>query len=151
MPDQRSRVALIFSRQMKNIIVLLLLMPLAADAQVDIVKDRRLDLLMQKQEELNRKAYLDNNRTGAGFRILVVSTNDRNQAFSVKTTLMREFPDQKTYLMYQSPYFKIHIGNFRTRKDADALRRQIMEIYPTGVIVIPSTVELKPEEDLQVN
>jgi hypothetical protein len=136
---------------MKNIIVLLLLMPLAADAQVDIVKDRRLDLLMQKQEELNRKAYLDNNRTGAGFRILVVSTNDRNQAFSVKTTLMREFPDQKTYLMYQSPYFKIHIGNFRTRKDADALRRQIMEIYPTGVIVIPSTVELKPEEDLQVN
>jgi hypothetical protein len=126
-------------------------MPLAADAQVDIVKDRRLDLLMQKQEELNRKAYLDNNRTGAGFRILVVSTNDRNQAFSVKTTLMREFPDQKTYLMYQSPYFKIHIGNFRTRKDADALRRQIMEIYPTGVIVIPSTVELKPEEDLQVN
>lgn len=136
---------------MKNIIVLLLLMPLAADAQVDIVKDRRLDLLMQKQEELNRKAYLDNNRTGAGFRILVVSTNDRNQAFSVKTTLMREFPDQKTYLMYQSPYFKIHIGNFRTRKDADALRRQIMEIYPNGVIVIPSTVELKPEEDLQVN
>lgn len=127
------------------------MMPLAADAQVDIVRDRRLDLLMQKQEELNRKAYLDNNRSGPGFRIMVISTNDRNQAIAVKTTLMREFPDQKTYLMYQSPYFKIHIGNFRTRKDADALRRQIMEIYPNGVIVIPSTVELKPEEDLQVN
>jgi len=136
---------------MKNLIILMLLLPLAADAQVDIVRDRRLDLLMQKQEELNRKAYMDNNRTGPGFRILVVSTNDRNQALAVKTTLMREFPEQKTYLMYQSPHFKIHIGNFRTRKDADALRRQIMGIYPNGVIVIPSTVELKPEEDLQVN
>lgn len=136
---------------MRPFLFILLLLPLGALAQVEIVKDHRLDLLMEKQEELNKKAYLDNNRTGPGYRILVVSTNDRKQALDVKTRLMREFPDQKTYLIYQSPHFKIHIGNFKSRQDADALRKQIMKIYTTGVIVIPSTVELKPEEDLQMN
>lgn len=125
--------------------------PIVAAAQVEIVKDHRLDLLRSKQEELNKKAFMDNNRTGAGYRILVLSTNDRKQAIDVKTRLMRDFPEQKTYLIYQSPHFKIHIGNFKSRQDADALRKQISKIYPTGVIIIPSTVELRPEDDVQMN
>jgi hypothetical protein len=39
------------------------------------------------------------------------------------------------------------VGNFRDRKEAEALRKQILRIYPTGVIVVPATVELKPERD----
>jgi hypothetical protein len=128
-----------------------LAIPFVVSAQVEIVKDHRLDLLRAKQEELNKKVYMDNNRTGAGYRILVISTNDRKQAIDVKTRLMRDFPEQKTYLIYQSPHFKIHIGNFRLRQDADALRKQITKIYPTGVIIIPSTVEMRPEDDLQMN
>ena len=136
---------------MKYLLAVLFFLPLVSVAQVDIVKDHRLDLLRLKQEELNKKAYIENNRTGAGYRILVVSTNNRQQAIDVKTRLMRDFPDEKTYLIYQSPHFKIHIGNFKTRQDADALRKKITRIYPTGVIVIPSTIEMKPEEDLQMN
>lgn len=135
---------------MARIVILFLLMPMAAFCQVDIVKDHRLDLLIQKQEELNRKAYIENNRTAAGFRILVVNTNDRNKAMDVKSRLMRDFPEHKTYLIYQSPYFKIQIGNFKNRPDAESLRKQITRLYPSGVIIIPSTIEVKPEEDLQL-
>jgi hypothetical protein len=133
---------------MARILFILLLLPLAGISQVDIVKDHRLDLLIQKQEELNKKAYIENNRTAAGFRILVVNTNDRNKAMDVKSKLMRGFPEHKTYLIYQSPYFKIQIGNFKSRADAESLRKQITRLYPTGVIIIPSTIEAKPEEDL---
>jgi hypothetical protein len=94
---------------------------------------------------------MDNNRTGPGYRILVVSTNDRQKAIDVKTKLMREFPSEKTYLIYQSPVFKIQIGNYKTRQDAGALFKKIQRIYPTGVIVIPSTIEMKPEEELSLN
>jgi hypothetical protein len=120
---------------------------MAVAAQVEIAKDPRLDLLIAKQEELNKKVYLDNNRTAAGYRILVVNTNDRKKAMDVKSTLMRDFPDHKTYLIYQSPYFKIQIGNFRKREEAESLRKQVTRIYPTGVIVIPSTIEVRPEDD----
>lgn len=114
------------------------------------MKDHRLDLLILKQEELNKKAYIENNRTAAGFRILVANTRDRNKAMGVKSKLMRDFPDHKTYLIYQSPYFKIQIGNFKSRPDAESLRKQITRLFPTGVIIIPSTIEVKPEEDLQL-
>ena len=129
----------------------ILSLPFGASAQVVIVKDHKLDLLLQKQEELNKKVYVENNRTGAGYRILVLSTNDRKQALDVKTRLMRDFPEQKTYLIYQSPNYKIQIGNFRSREDADKLRKQVTKIYPKGVIVIPSMIETRPEDDTQMN
>jgi hypothetical protein len=131
---------------MKITLIILLLSPLAALAQVEIVKDHRLDLLIAKQEELNKKVYLENNRTASGYRILVVNTNDRQKAMDVKSVLMRDFPDHKTYLIYQSPHFKVQIGNFRKRDEAEQLRKQVNKLYPTGVIVIPSTIEVKPEE-----
>ncbi len=135
---------------MARLLFIFLLLPFAGISQVDIVKDHRLDLLIEKQEELNKKVYLENNRTASGYRILVTNTNNRQKAMDVKSTLMRDFPEHKTYLIYQSPYFKIHIGNFRSRADAESLRKQINRLYPTGVIIIPSTIEVKPEDDLQL-
>ena len=133
------------------LVAFILSLPFGVSAQVVIVKDHKLDLLLQKQEELNKKVYVENNRTGAGYRILVLSTNDRKQALDVKTRLMRDFPEQKTYLIYQSPNYKIQIGNFRSREDADKLRKQVTKIYPKGVIVIPSMIETRPEDDTQMN
>lgn len=132
---------------MIRLLAIILLSPFAAFSQVEIAKDHRLDLLIAKQEELNKEVYLKNNRTASGFRILVVNTNDRKKAMDVKSTLMRDFPEHKTYLIYQSPYFKIQIGNFRKREEAESLRKQVTRLYPTGVIVIPSTIEVRPEDD----
>jgi hypothetical protein len=136
---------------MRNFLILVCFLPFLAKAQSvspDIVKDPRLDLLIKKQTELNRKVYLENNRTAQGFRILVINTSDRQKAMDTKSTLMRDFPDHKTYLIYQSPHFKIQIGNFRTRPDAEGLRKQITRIYPNGVIVIPSVIEVKAEDEI---
>ena len=123
-----------------------------ASAQgVTIHKDPRLDLLISKQVELNKEAYKENNRTGSGYRVLVINTNDRNKAMDVKSKMMSEFPEHKTYLIYQSPYFKIQIGNFRDRKEAETLRKKIIGFYPTGVIVVPATVEFKAEKEDGLN
>jgi hypothetical protein len=118
---------------------------------VTIHKDPRLDLLISKQVELNNVAYKENNRTGYGFRVLVINTNDRNKAIEVKSKMMTEFPEHKTYLVYQSHYFKIQVGNFRERKEAEALRKKIIQFYPTGVIVVPATVEYKAEKEDGLN
>jgi hypothetical protein len=118
---------------------------------VEIIKDNRIDLLIQKQEELNKKAYLENRKTMSGFRVLVLSTNDRNKATEVKTILLRDFPEHKTYLIYQSPNFKIQIGNFRTQAEAEKLKKIIMRLYPDGVIIVPATIEFKQEEEIIQN
>jgi hypothetical protein len=139
----------------KTIAAILFLLPLGLFAQQKadtsrgyvMYKDARLDLLIKKQSELNKEVYLENRKTGPGYRVLVINTNDRNKAVAVKTKLMQEFPDQKTYLIYQSPYFKIQIGNFKNQKEASTLRGQVLKFYPDNVIVVPATIDMKPEKD----
>jgi hypothetical protein len=118
---------------------------------ITINKDPRLDLLIKKQVELNKEVYKENNRTGPGFRVLVINTNDRAKALEVKSNLMKNFPDHKTYLIYQSPYFKIQIGNFRERTEAELLRKDIVRFFPGNIIVVPAIVEYKPEKEETLN
>jgi SPOR domain len=137
------------------IAILFFLAPLGLSAQTvsdtshgyTLYKDARLDLLMKKQVELNKEVYFENRKSGPGYRVLVISTNDRNKATAVKTRLMQEFSDQKTYLGYQSPYYKVQIGNFKTQPEANAYRAKILRIYPDDVIVVPATIEMKSEKD----
>jgi hypothetical protein len=116
-----------------------------------IVKDPRLDMLLKKQAELNKEVDKLNNKTGPGYRILVINTNDRTKALEVKSRMMADFPEEKSYLIYQSPYFKMMIGNFRTRQDAEPLQKKIIEIYAAGVIIVPATVEYKPEKEEEID
>jgi hypothetical protein len=118
---------------------------------ITFVKDPRLDMLLRKQTELNKEVDKINNKTGPGYRIMVVNTNDRTKALEVKSRMMSDFPDEKSYLIYQSPYFKILIGNFRTRQEAEPFQKKILEIYPTGVIIVPATVEYKPEKEEELD
>ena len=70
---------------------------------VKIIKDPRLDMLIKKQVELNKEVYLQNARNMPGFRVLVINTNDRAKAIEIKTKLLQDFPEHKTYFFYQSP------------------------------------------------
>ena len=135
-------------------IIWILFFPLIGFSQaksVEIIKDHRLDLLIQKQEELNKKAYLESKKSIPGFRVMVKNTNDRTKALDVKTTLLRNFPEHKTYLIYQSPNFKVQIGNFKTQVEAEKLKKIIVRLYPDGVIIVPTTIEIKTEEEIIQN
>ncbi len=115
---------------------------------VFVMKDSRFDLLTKKKAEINKKA-VDAKKPTKGFRIQVLNTTDRNQALTIKSKLLTEYPDHKTYLMYQAPYFKIRIGNFVEKSEADDLKKEMARMFPTGVFVIPSEIEYKapPEKE----
>lgn len=114
---------------------------------IAIHQDSRVDILVKKNREINEEIYLKTLRNMQGFRVQVINTNDRNKALDIKTKLLNEFPSEKTYLIYQSPYFKIQIGNFLKRDDADKLLNRVKKLYPSGVFVVPSRVEIKPAKD----
>jgi hypothetical protein len=66
--------------------------------------------------------------------------------------MLKRFPDQKAYLQYQAPNFRVRVGNFLTQRDANTLRKMISLLYPNrGIYVIPDMIEYRPpidEEDL---
>jgi len=118
-----------------------------AKENVTITKDPRINTLVQKNREINEEIYLKTIKNMSGYRLQVINTNDRNKAISVKTRMLSDFPGENTYLIYHAPYFKIQMGNFRTREEAEDLMKKVKRIYPSGVFIVPSRVEIKPTKD----
>jgi hypothetical protein len=82
-----------------------------------------------------------------GFRLQVISTNDREKAFGIKSDLMNRYPEEKAYVMFQSPYFKVRIGNFIKREDANKFRKNLNKLFPQGVFVVEDAIEYTPPPD----
>ncbi len=120
-----------------------------ADSNSVIVhKDPRLDLLVKKQAEINEITGKDARKTDKGYRILIISTNSRNEAITAKSKVYTYFPELKAYLWYQSPYFRVKAGNFLERKDAEAYQKRLNVYFPKGVFVMKDEVELKAGKGL---
>lgn len=138
-----------------HMILLMLLSIASAKAQFArspyVTRDPRLDKLVDKQAELNKEALKSRTLMEPGFRIVVISTNKRDLALEAKAKLMKSHPDQKTYLFYQSPNFKLQFGNFRTYKDAEILRKELSPVFGENLLIIPAQVEVKPEKQENEN
>jgi hypothetical protein len=123
----------------------------SADTTVKVHKDPRLDALSKRQKAVN---IANENSTVnghlKGWRIQVLSTNNRELANKTMTDLLMKFPMHKAYLIYQVPFFKVRVGNFKDRADGEVLKKQLRKMFPSGVYIIPDIIEYKiTEEDLE--
>lgn len=111
-------------------------------------KDARLDILVQKQAQANkRSAMMTSTGLYKGFRLQMISTPKRDDATQMKAELLIRFPDQKTYTLFQSPNFKVRLGNFLKREDAEKMRVQISKFFPKGIYIVEDTIEYTPVEE----
>jgi len=132
------------------LLALVMALGVSANAQFakspHVKRDPRVDKLVDKQIELNKQALRVRTTLEPGFRILVISTNKRDLAIDAKSRLLKIYPDQKSYLFYQSPNFKLQFGNFRTMKEAELMKKELVLDFGENLIIIPSQVEVKGEK-----
>lgn len=87
-----------------------------------------------------------------GYRVQIYSVggaNSKEKANAMKAEILSKYPEAIVYVIYQAPYFKVRIGNFRTQLDALEYLHQIKLSYPFAFVVIdeieiPTTVTIKP-------
>ena len=125
--------------------------PISEPPSVIIHKDARIDLLVRKQAQINEEWARENRRTMKGFRLMVINTNKRDEAIAAKTKVYTFFPELKSYLLYQSPYFKLKAGNFKTRDEADDYRKRLNAFFPKGVFIISDIIEIKPDKSKETD
>jgi len=113
-----------------------------ARQSVVVHKDPRVDLLVAKQAQINEETSRDARRTVKGFRLMIISTNSRDEAIAAKTKVYTYFPELKAYLWHQSPFYKLKAGNFKDRKEAEQYQKKLNEYFPKGVYVMNDMVEL---------
>ena len=110
-------------------------------------KDPRIDMLIKKQIEINEVTTRSARRFVPGYRILVMNTNNREKVQEAKTKIYQRYPQQKTYMTWQAPFFKLKVGNFRDREEAEEFLIELKRIFPTGIYLIRETVEVRPEDN----
>ena len=113
---------------------------------VHVSKDRRIDLLGEKMHAYN-VALAKNIRSGRGYRLMLLSTNDRNVAMSLRSRLLQQYPEHKVYMTYQTPFIKLKMGNFVEKTDAEKFKKQLLaqKVITGNIYVLPETIEIKPE------
>lgn len=116
---------------------------------VIVKKDMRMDILSAKQGEINKRASkLSSSGHYRGYRIQAYNGQSRDEANAVKAELLRRFPDQKAYLLYQAPNFRVRVGNFLTQREGNDLRKIVASLYPQrGIYIVPDLIEYTPPED----
>ena len=112
-------------------------------SSIVIHKDPRLDVLIKKQAQINEVTTRDARRNIAGYRLQVINTSDRNAAISAKTKIYQLYPELKAYLLYQAPYFRLRVGNFRDKQEAEEYRKSLSKEFPNSVFLVRDTIEVK--------
>ena len=112
---------------------------------VVVYKDPRIDQLIKKQIDINEETTRENRRTAPGYRILVINSNDRKKVFAAKAKIYQLYPELKPYLLYQAPFYKLKVGNFRTKEEAEEYRIELSRDFPSGLYIVRDIIEVKPE------
>jgi hypothetical protein len=122
---------------------------MAKNGSVTVVKDPRLDILAKKQAEFNQTVVGYGTKATKGYRLMVLSSNDRNLAMKVRANLLQNFPEQKVYMSFQAPFIKLKFGNFAEKSEAERYKRMILssKIVSNAVYVVPEIIEVKPDKN----
>jgi len=97
-----------------------------------------LDSLVQKNIEKHKTE-----QTRDGFRIQLFSGTERNNANSLRNKFKTDYPDVPIYLIYQQPYYKLRVGDFRNKIEAHQFFLKIESFYEQ-LLIIPDKVNLPP-------
>jgi hypothetical protein len=109
-------------------------MHLFAQGNVEFVQDPRLDNLIKKHTEFNEaKNGMD------GYRIQIFfdsGTGSKSKAYSHKSRFLSRFPNVSADIVYEEPNYKVRVGDFRSRMEAQGFLNEIKSEFGSAFIVI---------------
>ena len=120
--------------------------------KVTIIKDSRLDELAKIEAAFNEDMVAKAKTTARGYRLMLLSTNDRILAMKVRTQLLQRYPEQKVYMSFQPPYIKLKFGNFLDKEEAEDYRDEILrnKLVTSNIYLSAETIEVKPDKNKDI-
>lgn len=105
-----------------------------------IDQDPSIDTLINRYILMNEKVYDQNGNYGMkGYRIQIYSSSNRNareESGKARAEFISKFQEIESYLMYSEPgYFKVRVGDFRSKEETTKLFLAISKVFPDAYIV----------------
>lgn len=102
--------------------------------KITIVQDAQITELVNRHVQIN----VDNESQIEGWRIQIYNSSgseSKKEALEIRNKFLAKYPDIKAYTVYQPPFFKIRVGNFRTREEAFFYFKEIVKDFPISYLV----------------
>ncbi len=106
------------------------------------------DIKLIKEEEKTERATFESTNvvttavpdTIPGFRIQVLLTQDIDEAVRIRDSVESLLPEEWTYIVYDSPYYKVRLGNCEDRAAAGPLLKKISSFGFRSAWIVPDNV-----------
>jgi hypothetical protein len=104
----------------------------AQDGKTNISVDPKIDQLLKEKRKLNTGLFLNE-----GYKIQIFYGNSEESKKKLQE-FKKEFKDLDGTIIFNSPNYKVWIGNFKTRIEVERAMIDIKKKYPTALIIKPS-------------
>lgn len=115
----------------------------AQQQRAELIQDKKVDLLVEKHAYLYR-----HNFTLTGWRIQIFfdsGVNSKRKASDVLRQFTELHPDVQAYLSFKEPYYRVRVGDFRSRLEAEGFLKKLQISYPnafaTSDLINPPNIE----------
>lgn len=100
----------------------------AQEGIVSVDQSKDIDKLLEYKKDL---------RSTVDAFVIQVYNGSRGGAQSAKSDVTTLFPDWINSIEYESPNYKIWLGHFRTRLEADRALMKVKKNYPDALVLRP--------------
>jgi len=111
------------------------------NSPIIIHADPRLAVVVKKNE--STVSSLRRPYKAKGYRIQIYNGNDRSKASQAKVKFMKLFPGIRSYLVYNAPNFRVRIGDFRSRKEAQE-SYELLTPHFSPCMIVPDLITVNP-------
>lgn len=100
-----------------------------AEGQVRIETSARIDAMAAQKKEYNK-----NLKEYEGYRIQIYYGREK-ECYELQEEFAERFPGVPTLVLFSTPQWKLQVGNYRTRLDADRAVVAIKKEYPAAIVL----------------
>tara|TARA_B110000196_G_C20853631_1_gene524002 strand:- start:140 stop:550 length:411 start_codon:yes stop_codon:yes gene_type:complete len=130
---------------MKKLLVIFFLIPLLGFPQSDTTFNSEGGKISINQEGINDlmgkyKTILKNRDGVDGWRLQLKFTSKREAILPYQVKFANLYPEIPAQITFDSPYYKLTVGNFRTKNEALKIKQQIRRQFP-GAHPITSIID----------
>lgn len=112
--------------------------PSAALAPANHVNER-VQVLMDTVASANKAI-----KYAQGYRILAYTGTNRQTAMDLRKSILTRVPDEQDYLTYSQPTWRLKIGNYYNRLEAQQVLLQLRDIIPNAMVISDQIDVVKP-------
>lgn len=114
--------------------------PVSGKGRVTVYEDESITHVLGRHVSPPRTVYTSTDGSSQfyrvrGFKIQAFSGNNqrtsKNEAYQKQQLINNLYPEMETVVLFESPFWRLRVGNFQTRTEAEDVLKEMVKSFPS--------------------